>query len=98
MVIRSACLSFLELPNPFEPPSLARSLDIMRHPATRCIKQAGLFASVFPQAQVKWARSGAVARIVALTRANSCEELVYHEGGQGRHLWLNPNLAACVAS
>ena len=49
-------------------------------------------------AQVKWARSDVVARIVELTGASSYKVLVHHDGGQGRHLWLNPNLAAFVAS
>ena len=49
-------------------------------------------------AQVKWARNGAVTRIVEVTGASSYKVLVHHDGGQGRHLWLNPTLAAFVAS
>jgi len=48
--------------------------------------------------RVRWATNAAVARIVCLTGVDSYKNLIYHDGGQGRHQWLNPNMAAFVAS
>ena len=48
--------------------------------------------------RVQWASNVAVARIVQLTGVDSYKDLVYHGGGKGRHLWLDPNVAAYVAS
>lgn len=48
--------------------------------------------------RVQWATNAAVAQYVLVSGAASHKELVHHDGGQGRHQWLSPNLAAFVAS